>query len=359
MNIGLIGLPRSGKTTVFRALTGAEESRASRRGEPQLSTVRTPDPRVDFLAEFSGSGSKVFATVQYVDLPGVSAEQAERQGLPEEHLRYLGQVDALLAVINNFEESSRLPNALEQELNALHTELIFSDLLKTEKRLEKLRKTVGKVAGGERQKLQYELDVLERVHDTLEQNTAIRELELDHAQQLLTRGFQFLSEKPILYVLNVSEEELSSGAELRARLDQYAKRPNAHSGWICAQVEMEIAALEGEDRLAFMSDYGLAQPAAERLIQRSYELMNYLSFLTSAEKETRAWTVTRGSKAPQAAGAIHSDFERGFIRAEVIAFAELEQFTSYAMAKKAGKVRLEGKDYVVQDGDVINFLFNV
>ena len=359
MNIGLIGLPRSGKTTVFRALTGAEESRASRRGEPQLSVVQTPDPRVDFLTEYSKSANTVFATVQYVDLPGVSAEQAKRHGLPEEHLRSLGQVDALLAVINYFEENSQAPGAVEQELDALHTELIFSDLLKVERRLEKVRKTVSKVTGSERDEMQRELDVLELVHQALEQSVAIRELELDHAQQLITRGFQFLSVKPILYVLNVGEEQMAQGAELRARLEQYAKRPNARAGWICAQVEMEIATLEGEDRLAFMSDYGLAQPAAERLIQRSYELMNYISFLTSAEKETRAWTVKRNSKAPQAAGVIHSDFERGFIRAEVIAYDELKEFPSYAAAKKAGKVRLEGKDYIVQDGDVIIFLFSV
>jgi GTP-binding protein YchF len=359
MNIGLIGLPRSGKTTVFRALTGATEERASRRNEPHLSTVPTPDPRVDFLTEFNSSKSAVYATVQYVDLPGVPTEQAERQGLPEEHLRRLGQVDALLAVVGAFGESAGSADPIARELDALHTELIFSDLLKVEKRLEKLTRTVSKVKGPEREELQRELTVLERAHEALDKSVALRELELDHAKQLITRGFQFLSEKPILYVLNVGEEEIPLGAQLRERLDQYAKRPRAHSGWICAQVEMEIVAMAGEDRRAFMSDYGIDQPAAERLIQRSYELMDYISFLTSAEQETRAWTVTRGSKAPQAAGVIHSDFERGFIRAEIIAFDELKEFPSHAAAKKAGKVRLEGKDYIVNDGDVINFLFNV
>ncbi|MFC1601161.1 DUF933 domain-containing protein [Candidatus Sumerlaeota bacterium] len=359
MNIGLVGLPRSGKTTVFQALVGPDTIGPIRPNQPHRAVVNVPDPRVQALTDLYQSKKVVAATIQYIDLPGVPVEQADRQGLPEEHLRQLGQVDALLAVIGAFEARAATPLDIDAQLESIHLELLLSDMQKTENRLEKARKTVMKVVGAEKQALQNELAVLERVHAALNDNTAIRELELRDQEQKITRGFQFLSEKPILYLANIGEESLADTEQALKPLAAHAARPRAMSGWICAQVELELALLSGEDRQTFMADYGIESLAAQRLIRRCYELMDYITFFTSAEKETHAWTVTRGTKAPHAAGVIHSDFERGFVRAAAVSVDDLIDCGSTAAARKAAKLRLEGKGYSIQDGDVIEFLFSV
>jgi ribosome-binding ATPase YchF (GTP1/OBG family) len=207
--------------------------------------------------------------------------------------------------------------------------------------------------------MEREREVLQIIHQSLNDDVAIRELDLDADQRKILRGFQFLSEKPMLYLVNVGEEQLAEVNTLPPELEKYAGRPRAAGGQIGGQVEMEIAGLEDEDREVFMQDYGIRELAAERLIRQCYDLMDYITYFTAAEKESHAWTITRGMKAPQAAGVIHSDFERGFIRAEVIPYSDLMELGSIPAAKKVGKLRLEGKDYVVQDGDVILFLFNV
>ncbi|MBN1515826.1 redox-regulated ATPase YchF [Candidatus Sumerlaeota bacterium] len=356
MDIGLIGLPQSGKTTVFQALTGQQPT-GSGHMEPNVAVVKVPDERIDRLAELFHSKKIVHATVRYVDLPGVSSELTQGKGLPEEHLRHLGLVDALLAVLRGFESGGIAPD-ISGELDSIHTELILSDLQKVENRLEKLEKSVKKVSGDERNKQQRELDAVQKIHAALNANQAIRELELDPEEKKAIRGFQFLSEKPILYLVNIGEDDQLEQRDCTGAIAAWSSRPRAAAAQLCAQIEMEIASLEGEDRESFLSDYKIQQAAAETIIRQCYDLLGNITFLTAGDPETHAWTIPSGSKAPQAAGAIHTDFEKGFIRAEVSLYEDLIQLGSFAELKKQAKLRMEGKDYTVQDGDVMHFLFN-
>ncbi|MGC8841597.1 MAG: DUF933 domain-containing protein, partial [Candidatus Sumerlaeaceae bacterium] len=250
---------------------------------------------------------------------------------------------------------------MAHDVETVHLELIFSDLAKVENRLQKLEKTLPKLSGKERETQHFEYEVLRKIHPLLQANKPVRAAELSPDEEKAIRGFQFLSAKPTMYLLNIAETELARGDELARQLELpgITDQPWTVIAWIAGELEMEIAQLEGEDREAFLRDYNIERPAAQRIISLSYELLGYISFLTVGPDEVRAWTIPAGALAPQAAGAIHSDFERGFIRAEVVSYDELIRHGSFANAKKHGQCRLEGKGYVVQDGDVINFLFSV
>lgn len=367
MELALIGLPKSGKTTVFNALTsGQAETSAFASGklEPNVAVVKVPDARVDKLTDIYTPKKTTHATVKYTDIAGMGGDGGAggSKGVPEEVLQYVSRADALIAVIRGFENPIQGDPQPAADAEAVSLELIFSDMAKVENRLPRIERQIGKLTGREKDAMALELEVLTKIKPALEASQPIRAVDLTADEEKAVRGFQFLTAKPLMFLLNVGEagrtgapsmvEEMRAGAAS-------SNIPGTSADWLAGEIEMEIAQLEGDDRVAFLSDYNISEPAASLIIELSYGLLGYISYLTCGPDEVRAWTIRRGSTAPQAAGAIHSDFERGFIRAEIIHYDELLAAGSFANAKKAGKVRLEGKTYIVHDGDVVNFLFSV
>lgn len=365
MELALIGMQKSGKTTVFNALTGGNAQTSAFAGgklEPNIAVVKVPDARVDRMSEIYQPKKTIHATVKYVDVAGMAKDDAqEHKGLPESILQYVAKTDALIAVVRGFDDAVHGAPNPSQDVDSIHLELIFSDLAKVENRIPKLKHSVQKVVGKEREAQTLELNTLLKIKDALEQSKAIRTMGLPPEEEKSIRGFQFLSAKPIMYLLNVDEGRISQGDALldQMKVEGITDQPQTQLAWLAGEVEMEISRLEGEDREMFLKDYNITKPAADKIIALSYDLLGYISFLTVGPDEVRAWTILRGSTAPQAAGAIHSDFERGFIRAEVISYNDLLADGSFANAKKLGHVRLEGKAYIAQDGDIMNFLFSV
>ena len=362
MEIALLGLPKSGKTTIFNALTGstaATSAFASGKAEPNIAIVKVPDERVGKLSEMYTPKKTTYATVKYVDVAGIGGDESEH-GVPEALLQHVGKSDALIAVVRGFSDDMQgAPNPVS-DAESIHMEMVFSDMAKVENRLARIDKSIGKITGREKDMMVHEKDALEKIKPALESNLPVRSVELSEEEGKSIRGFQFLTAKPTLYIVNVGEDGMADGPSLAAKVrEAVGGYPGTMAEWFAGEVEMEIARLDGDDRTMFLSEYGLESPAGERMIRLSYDLLGYISFLTAGADEVRAWTIIKGSSAPQAAGVIHSDFERGFIRAEVIGFDCLMEYNGFANAKKAGKVRLEGKSYIMSDGDVVNFLFSV
>ena len=359
MKIAIIGLPNSGKTTVFNALTGGTAETAafsSGRLEPTLASVKVPDPRLDVLARMYEPRKVTPAEVQYIDVPGFKGK-GQGTELSPELLGYLGTADALLHVVRTF-HSERVPHPWgevnpQADLSGLDLELILFDLRVVEKRLQRLEKDIKKISGQERNALLAEQAVLTRVREALEQERPIRDLQLSSQEEKIIRGYPLLSRKPVLVVLNIGEDQLSSVPTL-----EY-EHANARLVPLSARIEEELTQLEESDAREFMESLGIQEAARDRVIASSYALLGLISFLTVGEDEVRAWTIRRGTVAVEAGGVIHSDIERGFIRAEVISFENLVQAGSMASARKQGVLRLEGRQYVVEDGDVCHFLFNV
>lgn len=363
MKIAIIGLPNSGKTTVFNALTGGSaetSSYSSGRLEPNLASVKVPDGRVDALSRIYSPKKTTYAEVQYLDIGGFEGKVEKRDALPSEMLNHIGNADALLHVVRRFRDDS-VPHPLDsvdpkRDMELLEQELILSDLIVIERRLERLVKEIPKLPPSDRGSRELERRVLERFREGLDEGRPIRALEAPSQQEEpLVRGFQFLSAKPVLLVLNVGEDELGSDSSVDSADDPEQE----HAIRMSARIEAELAQLEPEDAAEFMEDLGIREPARDRVIKDSYRLLGLISFMTVGEDEVRAWTVRQGTRAPEAGGVIHSDIERGFIRAEVVSFERLMEAGSLAAAKKRGTVRLEGRDYVIQDGDISHFLFNV
>jgi ribosome-binding ATPase len=362
MKAGIIGLPYVGKSTLFQLLTGAASPPAGGRPEPRLGVARVPDARVEALAEMFQPKKKTPATVEYVDVPGVGkGEGAALVDLPA-----LRGVDALVQVVRAF-ESEAVPHPEGsvdplRDAKMLELELILADLGTVERRLERLEANIKKANRPD--------DVAERaifmkMKEALESERPLRQLSLslsltdDERRRL--RGYSFLSEKPMLLVVNLGEGGLREAAGYleSSGLAAYAQGPGLALCPVSAPIEAELAELAADDARTFREDLGLAEPGLDRVIRTSYALLGLISFLTAGEDECRAWTIRRGTRAQQAAGTIHSDIERGFIRAEVVAFDELMAAGSLAACREKGTLRLEGKEYAVQDGDVINFRFNV
>lgn len=360
MRIAIIGLANSGKTTVFNALTrGTAETAAFSSGqlEPNLATVKVPDERLDVLTAMFHPRKTTPAEVQYVDVAGISSGNQQRVGLPPALLNYISGADALLHVARAFEDSA-VPHPegsvdAARDVASIDLELAFSDLAIIERRLERLGAEIGKMAGREREARTAERELLLRLQQALEADTPIRDLELTAEEQRSLRGYQFLTAKPMLVVLNIGEAQLAAPPALR-----YDHRQSAVVA-LGGKIEAELAQLADDDAQVFMDDLGITTPARNRVIQLSYELLGLISFLTTGPDEVRAWTILQQTPAVEAAGAIHSDIQRGFIRAEVVAYTDLVAAGGMAEAKKAGTVRFEGKQYIVQDGDICHFLFNV
>jgi GTP-binding protein YchF len=364
----IIGLPASGKTTVFNALTGSHAETGTFAGdaaEPNLATVKVPDARLDVLTEMFHPRRRVPADVQYLDVAGMAKGVSEK-GMSGQLLGYLSQADALVLVVRAFADPN-VPHVEgsvdpERDIETLLLELHFNDLAAIEKRLERIRHQLPKLSGRERDATERERALMEKLKAALDADIPIREVlsELVPEDLKTLRGFGFLTAKPLLILLNLGEEQLG---EVGERLVQSARdhfsRPGVAVDGIAAEIEMEIGRLDPEDAQDFMDDLGIAESGLDRVIRRSFELLGLMPFFTVGPDECRAWTIRRGETAVEAAGEIHSDIQRGFIRAEVVAYDDLVTAGGINEAKKLGKHRREGKDYIVQDGDVINFLFNV
>ncbi len=359
MKIAIIGLANSGKTTVFNALTrGTAETAAYSSGqmEPNLATVKVPDERLAVLAQMFKPRKVTYADVQYVDVAGIGGGKPAG-GLPPALLNYLASADALLHVVRAFEDPG-VPHPEgtvdpRRDIQTVDLELTFSDLAIIEKRLNRLNAEIPKMATKEKELRTVERDLLMRLKEHLESDLPIRGLDLNEDEERLIRGYQFLTAKPMLIVLNIGEEHLQAPPVVEYPYPRSAVAP------VCGKIEAELAQLDDADAQSFMEDLGITRPARDLVIQRSYELLGLVSFLTAGPDEVRAWTIRRQTPAVEAAGVIHSDIQRGFIRAEVVAYDDLVKAGSMSEAKKHGAVRMEGKTYIVQDGDICHFLFNV
>ncbi|HEX8710487.1 MAG TPA: redox-regulated ATPase YchF [Terracidiphilus sp.] len=356
MKTGIIGLPQVGKTSLFRILTKAklEEHGYSNPREAHIGVARVPDQRLEKLSALYSPKKTTFATVDYVDVAAIGQEALKESA----YLGNLRNVDALIHVLRAFEDDS-IPHVGPidplRDIKNVEFDLMISDLGQVEKRLERVEKDMRKMRSSE---LEHEHALLLRSKEALEKEQPLRELEMTPEEKKLIKGFMFLSQKPMLYVLNVGEStELGKdldAAVSRFKLDAVAHRPNAGATAICGKVEAELAEMDDEEAADFLSSYGLQESGLVRLIRKSYELLGLISFFTAGEDECRAWTVPAGAKAPQAAGVIHTDLEHHFIRAETIRWDALLEAGSEAAARGKGTLRLEGKEYVVQDGDVLH-----
>jgi GTP-binding protein YchF len=362
MQLGIVGLPQSGKTTVFSALTGGAAPAAAGGGygqETHVAVVKVPDERLGHLAEMFAPRKTTPAEVQYTDFPGIGFGSKDKG-----EAAWVGQlrtVDALLQVVRVFGAAS-VPHEgpLDPAGDAARVQLdmAVSDLVIVERRLQRLDADLRRTRSAERGPIEQEIALFQRFQRALEEGTPLRDLELSADEERDVRGYQFLTGKPVLLVLNLGEEQLGEAQRLEGELGAaYPHRKTAVAS-LCGQLEMELAQLSPEDARTFMADLGIAELAAGKLIRRSYDLTGLISFLTAGEDEVRAWPIPRGTRAPQAAGEIHTDLERGFIRAEVVAYDDLLAAGSLAEARKRGLLRQEGRNYVVQDGDVLNILFS-
>lgn len=368
MQIGIFGLTNSGKTTIFNALTGSHAEVASYSTgmiAPNVGTVKVPDPRVDKLSEIYQPKKTTPAEVTYTDVPGLakgmgsgSDQQAQTQLFT--HLR---QSQALLHVVRAFEDENvaHPDDSINpaRDIETAEFEFIMADLGVIEKRLERLTREVKKLSGPQKDQLKAEEALLLHFKASLEDEKPIRMLDITEAEEKMVRGFQFLSQKPQLILLNIDENDLPRQAEMLAELQAHYQRPQTHFTTICGKVEMELAQMDPEDALVFMEDLAISEPGLNKAIRLSYELLGLQSFFTVGQDEVRAWTIRKGTNAQRAAGEIHSDLERGFIRAEVLHYDEHIKFGTFAEARKNGAVRLEGKGYLVHDGDIMNIRFNV
>ena len=357
MKIGLVGLPKSGKTSLFNLLTGASVATSSFgtvRGEMHTGVARVPDERVNRLSALFQPKKTTFAAFDVVDLAGIA--RGDRQGLEAKEFR---NADALLHVVRAFPDASGGAPHPARDIADLETELILADLEVVERRLERLEASIKKKRTDADVR---EQAILERVRPALEAETPIRAQGLSEEEARALRGFTFLSQKPILHCLNLAEKEIDRATSLGESfgLADTAARAGTRVGWVSAVIEAEVAQLAGDEQAAFLAELGLAEPAITRVLQDCYALLGLIAFFTVGEDEVRAWSITRGTRAQDAAGAVHSDIARGFIRAEVVGYDELIAAEgSMATVRERGQFRLEGKEYVVQDGEICHFRFNV
>ena len=354
MKNGIIGLPQVGKTSLFKILTKAKLEERGHSRQEHIGVARVPDERLDKLSALYSPKKTTYASVEFVDVAAIGQEALKETAF----LASLRQVDALIHVLRAFEEES-IPHVGPidplRDIRNVEFDLMISDLTQVERRLERLEKDLKKQRTAD---LEREQALLLRSKQALEKEQPLRELDMTPEEKKLIRGFMFLSQKPILYVLNIGESTTLGddldGAVSRFKLDEVAHRPNAGATAICGKVEAELAEMDDDEAAEFLSSYGLHESGLVRLIRKSYELLGLISFFTAGEDECRAWTIPMGSKAPQGAGAIHSDLEHHFIRAETIRWDNLLEAGSEAAARAKGTLRLEGKEYVVQDGDVMH-----
>lgn len=366
MKLGIVGLPNVGKSTLFNSLTKAGAESANYPFctiDPNIGIVAVPDQRLKVLSDMYDSAKIVPATIEFVDIAGLVKGASKGEGLGNQFLANIREVDAIVHVVRCFENSNIVHvdgsiNPL-RDIETINLELIFSDLEILERRISK----VSKVARNDKSAAK-ELGLLNKVKAHLEDGKLAKTFEEvdDEEEQAWLESYNLLTYKPVIYAANVSEDDLADDAannEGVQAVREYAKGEKSEVFVVCAEIEAEISELDDDEKKMFLEDLGLKESGLEKLIKASYKLLGLISYLTAGEPEVRAWTITEGTKAPQAAGKIHSDFERGFIRAEVVSYDDLIACGSHTAAKEKGLIRLEGKDYVVKDGDIMLFRFNV
>jgi GTP-binding protein YchF len=361
MKIGIAGLPFSGKSTLFETLLAhkSHESGVKYKTESEHGIVQVPDDRLNQLSSIFNPPKNVYATIEYLKVPGLEKEGHKGKGLPGQFLANMKSVDMILVMIRAF-ENDVFPHPMgsvnpQRDINFINSEFLINDLSIVENRLEKLEKLIMKTQSEKEKK---ELEVMGKCYSILENERPIRELDLSESEEFIIRGFQFLTAKPILYVLNIAEKDIGSSNKL---IENYASGIgiNCEITSLSAEIEKEISQLNEEDADIFLRDLNIQEPATKKLIRASYHLLGLISFFTAGEKECHAWTIKSGTNAQKAAGVIHSDMEKGFIRAEVVPYEVLVKERNFKSCKDKGLLRLEGKDYIVKDGDVLTILFNV